>query len=57
VFFASENGHTVGTEMPQRARVQWDQRGRPYVVGAPAWEDEITKFAARERRDQLKGAK
>jgi hypothetical protein len=33
VFFASENGYTVGTPSPQRVRVQWDKRGIPYVVG------------------------
>lgn len=58
VFFASENGHTVGTASPPRVRVQWDERGRPYVLNAPGGEvqeEAITKFAARERREQLKG--
>jgi hypothetical protein len=26
VFFASENGFTVGTPSPPRVRVQWDER-------------------------------
>ena len=32
VFFASENGFTVGTPSPPRVRVKWDERGLPYVV-------------------------
>jgi hypothetical protein len=60
VFFASENGHGVGTPSPERTRIQWDARGRPYVASGPGagqQEVEITKFAARERREQLKGVK
>jgi hypothetical protein len=57
VFFAQENGHTVGTPSPTRVRVQWDKRGIPYVVGAPEPEKETTKFEARELRETLKGKK
>ncbi|MFS2023858.1 hypothetical protein [Massilia sp. CT11-137] len=32
VFYAEENGHTFGTPSPPRHRVQWDERGLPYVV-------------------------
>jgi hypothetical protein len=32
VFYAEENGHTFGTPSPARVRVQWDERGLPYVV-------------------------
>lgn len=32
VFYAVENGHTFGTPSPPRVRVQWDERGLPYVI-------------------------
>jgi hypothetical protein len=32
VFYAEENGHTFGTPSPARVRVQWDERGLPYVI-------------------------
>jgi hypothetical protein len=35
VFYAQENGHTFGTPSPARVRVQWDERGIPYVLNAP----------------------
>jgi hypothetical protein len=60
VFFASENGQVVGTRSPERTRIQWDARGRPFVASGPGageQEDQITKFAARERREQLKGTR
>lgn len=60
VFFAQENGQTVGTPSPERTRIQWDARGRPFVASGPGageQEEQITKFAARERRERLKGAK
>jgi hypothetical protein len=59
VFFAQENGHTVGTPSPARVRVQWDQRGRAYVVGGtPDQGNETTKFEAMQLREQkLKGMK
>lgn len=40
VFYAQENGHTFGTPSPVRVRVQWDQRGIPYVLNAPADEQQ-----------------
>jgi hypothetical protein len=63
VFFAQENGQTVGTPSPARTRVQWDRAtGRPYVVGErPAGEqdEQTTKYAERQRREQAqaKGVK
>lgn len=59
-FYAEENGHKFGTPSPVRPRVQWDERGRPYWLNVPAGEvqeEATTKFAARERREQLKGMK
>jgi hypothetical protein len=35
VFYAQENGHTFGAPSPPRVRVQWDERGIPYVLNAP----------------------
>jgi hypothetical protein len=32
VFFASENGHTVGTPIPRGVRVLKDERGNPCIV-------------------------
>jgi hypothetical protein len=32
VFYAEENGHKFGTPSPLRTRVQWDEKGRPYVI-------------------------
>lgn len=32
VFYAVENGHTFGTPSPPRVRVQWDEKGLPYVI-------------------------
>lgn len=32
VFYAKENGHTFGTPSPARTRVQWDEKGLPYVI-------------------------
>lgn len=32
VFYAVENGLTFGTPSPPRVRVQWDERGLPYVI-------------------------
>jgi len=40
VFYAVENGHTFGTPIPTRVRVQWDERGIPYVLNAPEGEQD-----------------
>ena len=49
VFFASENGHTFGTPSPPRVRVQWDEKGLPYVVEPN--EQKCRWMGATERRD------
>lgn len=59
VFFASENGHTVGTPIEHGVRVGTDGRGNRYLIdgpiaGEPDWNE--SKFDARERREKLKGA-
>lgn len=32
VFYASENGHMVGTPIPSGVKVVKDERGNPYIV-------------------------
>ncbi|UOD30716.1 hypothetical protein INH39_02930 [Massilia violaceinigra] len=57
VFYASENGHTVGTPVPVGVRVGTDARGRSYLLDSPAevLPNELSKYEARMRREKLKG--
>ncbi|NHZ84184.1 hypothetical protein F2P44_33800 [Massilia sp. CCM 8695] len=57
VFYATENGHTVGTPVPVGIRVGTDARGRSYLLDGPteALPKEASKYEARMRREKLKG--
>ena len=58
VFFASENGHTVGTPVPVGIRVGKDERGNACLLDGPleAPEPVVSKYEARRRRE-LRGVK
>ena len=51
VFFASENGHTLGTPMPQGVRVGTDAHGCRYLIdGLPAGDARVDPKENRRER-------
>ncbi|NML62256.1 hypothetical protein HHL21_14460 [Massilia sp. RP-1-19] len=56
VFFASENGHTVGTAVPVGTRVLRDERGNRTVV-MDGNGQRINDIDGADRRGKLKGMK
>lgn len=59
VFYSSENGHKVGTQMPATVRVGKDERGNACLLDGQQepQEQEISKYETRMRREKIQGVK